>query len=241
MEQEIKIRAQDKKVIEGILRGSIKKPLIVLVHGLCGNMNEALHYNAARYFEKQGFSSFRFNLYGWNKNNRKLHECTLKTHGMDINTVINYLQKKGTKKIFIVGHSYGFPSILVSKNRNFKAIVSWDGSDLPRNRFSKLKKVISLHGRILDEGYYTIMGEAMVQEEQKVNSVKMLKSQKKPVKFITILGNTGNASGAKQMFKASPKPKAIRIIPGATHNFTEDGKQAELYKETISWFKKFSN
>ena len=72
MEKEIKIKTSDKKIIYGILRGSLSKPVIVQVHGLSGNMNEAMHYNAARYFEKHGFSSFRFNLYDWRKGAPKI-------------------------------------------------------------------------------------------------------------------------------------------------------------------------
>jgi len=229
----------DKKTIEGILRGSVKKPLIVLVHGLCGNMNEAMHYNAARYFEKHGFSSFRFNLYSWGKENRKLHECTLQTHGSDINTVLRYLKSIGASQIFVVGHSYGFPSILVSKNRDFIAAVSWDGSFLPRDKFDNLNKVKQLKGRILDEGYFVIIGEGMVKEARKVDSAKMLEKLGKPIKFITNTDKTGNFVGAKKMFKAASQPKAFKVIKGATHSFSEEGKQEELYKDTVSWFKKY--
>ena len=102
MEKEIQIKTPDKKKIIGILRGPINKPLIVLVHGFCGHKNEAMHFNAVRYFEKHGFSSFRFNLYSWRKESRKLHECTLKTHGADIDVVLKSLKAKGAKKIYIV-------------------------------------------------------------------------------------------------------------------------------------------
>src|ERR1700722_40745 len=117
MEKELKIKTPDGKMIYGILRGSLSKPLIIHVHGLAGNMNEAMHYNAARYFEKHGFSSFRFNLYSWEKGGRKLHECTFSTHGKDIDTVLKYLESRGARKIFVVGHSYGWPSILHTKQR----------------------------------------------------------------------------------------------------------------------------
>ncbi len=240
MEKNLKVKTVDGKIIDGILRGDVSKPLIVLVHGLCGNMNEAMHYNAARYFERHGFSSFRFNLYSWGKNNRKLHECTLKTHGQDIDRVLAYLKLKGAKQIFMVGHSYGLPSILHTKDRSFKAVISWDGSYLPRNWFAKLERVGKLtKGRIIDEGYLTIMGEEMALEARKVNSLKLIKNLNKPIKFITIPGKSGNLSGSKKMYAAISGPKEITIIIGASHNFTEDGKQEELYMETVKWFKNY--
>lgn len=239
MEKEYKIKTPDGKIMEGILRGSIQNPLILIVHGLCGNMNEAMHYNAVRYFEKQGFSSFRFNLYSWKKENRKLHECTLKTHGTDIDTVLEFLKSEGAKRIFAVGHSYGFPSILHAKSDDIETLVSWDGSVLPRDSFSKLDKVSKpITGRLLDEGYLTIMGEGMVKEENEIDSSALANDFKKPIKLITI-PKDGNLTGAEKIFKAIDQQKEFSIIEGASHNFTEEGKQEELYKETIEWFKKF--
>lgn len=241
MEKTLKIKTTDHKTIQGMLRGSIKKPLIILVHGLCSNMNEALHYNATRYFEKEGFSCFRFNLYSWEKGSRKLHECTLKTHGEDIDVVLNFLKLKGAKKLFIVGHSYGLPSILHSKSKIFDAVVSWDGSFFPHSHFDKSKSIkMPVKGIIIDEsGHWAIMSEAMVRESHTVNSIGLIKSLDKPVKFITIPKKTGNLSGAKKMYAASKQEKELKIIVGASHNFTEEGKEEMLYKETTEWLKRF--
>lgn len=239
METEYNIKTPDGKTINGILRGSIQKPVILIVHGFCGNMNEAMHYNAARYFEAQGFSSFRFNLYSWKKENRKLHECTLATHGADIDTVIAFLKSKGAKHVYAVGHSYGFPSILHAKNKDIEALVSWDGSVLPRNSFEKLPSISKpIKGKFIDEGYFVVMGEKMAKEEGMVNSKQLLKRFDRPTKFITIPKN-GNLAGSKKLFASMPQPKELVVIKGASHNFTEEGKQEELYKETVSWFKKF--
>lgn len=239
MEKNVKIRTADKKTIDGILRGPFKQNMIVLVHGLCGNMNEAMHYNAARFFEKHGFATFRFNLYSWGKNNRKLHECTLKTHGQDVDTVLQYLKTKGTKTVFIVGHSYGFPSILHSKSKDLSAIVSWDGSCLPHDHFDKLKEVKQPKGRVLDEGFLAIMGEKMVREASKSSSVELLKRITVPVKYITVSGKSGNHVVSKKMYKVTRGKKELKVIRGATHNFTEEGKQEELYMATLDFLKKF--
>lgn len=240
MERVYKIKTTDGKNIDGLLRGSINRPLILLVHGLCGHMNEAMHYNAARYFEKEGFSSFRFNLYSWQKANRKLHDCTLKTHGADISQVIKFLKAKGAKKIFAVGHSYGFPSILHANPKDIQAIVSWDGSVLPRRGFRGLPKITKpVKGRILDEGYLTIMGEAMTGEEGRVDSAKLVKDFDRPIKLIGA-GGEGNARVSKKLFKSITQSKELTIIKGANHNFTEEGKQEELYRETVDWLKKWS-
>lgn len=240
MEKVLKIKSSDGKTIHAILRGSLHNPVIVHVHGLAGNMNEAMHYNAARYFEKAGFSSLRFNLYSWEKGSRKLHESTFSTHGEDIAAVLTYLISQGAKKIFIVGHSYGFPSILHSKNRNFTAVAAWDGSILPTNHVDVPKRIEKPKGRLVDDGYFIIVGEQMAKDSHTIKSLDLLKTFGQPISFITVDNNTnGNLSGAQEMFKATSQQKELVVIKGATHNFSEEGKQEALYKATIKWFKRF--
>jgi dienelactone hydrolase len=240
METPLKIKSPDGKIIRGILRGSLRKPVIVLVHGLAGNMNEAMHYNAARYFEKQGFSSLRFNLYAWEKGSRKLHESTFSTHGEDIDTVLSYLKSHEAKKIFIVGHSYGFPSILHTKNRSFTAVVSWDGSILPANHVDVPQRISKPKGRLVDFGYIIVVSEQMAKDSHKIKSLELLKKFEQPISFITVDDNVdGNLEGAKKMFKATKQMKELVVIKGAHHNFSEEGKQEILYKATVKWFKKF--
>ena len=238
MEKSLKIKTQDGKFVYAILNGSISKPLIVIVHGLCGHMNEALHYNAVRYFKEKGFSCLRFNLYSWGKDARKLHQCNLKTHGKDIDTVLKYLKRKGVKKVYLVGHSYGLPSILNSERQNVRAIVSWDGSHLPRRTFERLPKINKPKGRIYDEGYLTIMGESMVREEPIINSDALISKVNSPILFVTIADGY-NLKGAKRMYRKALGEKRLLIMKGADHNFNNEGKQELLYAATVNWFKKY--
>jgi dienelactone hydrolase len=240
MDKSIKIPSTDGKWIAATQRGSFNKPLIVIVHGLAGNMNEALHYNAARYFEKQGFSSLRVNLYHWRKGYRKLHECTFSTHGKDIDAVLKYLARRGAKKIFLAGHSFGWPSILHAKERNFMAVASWDGSRLPYSQKEFSKRIKNPKGRIIDEGYLVIMGEQMAEDSHTFNSLATVKRFDKPISFITVNDNVfGNWNNNKRMFNIAKVKKELVVIKGAHHTFAEEGKQNELYAATVKWFKKF--
>jgi alpha/beta superfamily hydrolase len=240
METKLKIKTSDGKIVDGLLRGPISQPLVVLVHGLGGYANEALLYNAARYFEKNGFSSFRFNLYSWGKKNRKLYESTFKINGQDIDAILNFLVHRGAKKIFLAGHSYGFPSILHSKLKDVVSIASWDGSFLPHRHFNSMKELAApFKGRFMDKDSLSVFGEGMIKEAGQVRSLSLVKAVNKPIKFITVPGRLGNLIGAKKMYKVAFEPKELKIIAGATHNFFEDGKQEELYAETLKWFGRF--
>jgi len=239
-DKSVKIKTPDGKLIYATLRGPLSRPLIIIIHGLASNVNEALHYNAARYFEKQGFSSLRVNLYSWEKGARRLHECTFSTHGQDIDTVLKYVAARGAKNIFITGHSYGWPSILHTKHRIFKAVAAWDGSFLPNNNVDVPLRVQKPKGRIINEGYFVVVGERMAKDSHRIKSIDLIKRFDAPVSFITVnRDGFGNLSGNKKMHKAANGPKELVIIKGASHNFVEEGKQEELYAATARWFKKF--
>jgi dienelactone hydrolase len=240
MDKELQIKTPDKKIIYATLRGSFKKPLVVMVHGLSGNRNEAMHYNAARYFEKHGFSSLRINLYSWEKGARRLHECTFSTHGKDIDTVLKYLNSKGAKDIYIVGHSYGWPSILHTSERNYKAVAGWDGSILPTNHVDVPMRIPKPKGRLLNEGYFVVIGEQMAKDSHRIKSLDLIKRFDKPISFITVDDNVnGNLGGNQKMYKVAKVEKELVVIKGAHHNFVEEGKEEELYAATVKWFKRF--
>src|SRR3989344_160618 len=228
MEKELKIRTPDKKIIYAKLRGSLKRPVVVIVHGLTSSILEALYYNAARYFESKGFSVLLFGLYDWRKPGRKLKDCTLKIHGRDIDTIVAYLHRKGAKRIHIIGHSYGAPSILHSRDKRFDTVTFWDGSgDL---RFLlKGKYIKAIRGRVMNVGCDVVIPEKLIRESKRVDVYSLIKKVDVPIKIICA-GSGVLMSEGKRMFKVAKKPKSFAIIKGATHNFDEDGVQEKLYK-----------
>ena len=67
MERSVNIRAGDGKTISGTYTPSVNprhtKGMIIFVHGFTGHQNEHIYYNAARFFPRKGFATFRFDLY----------------------------------------------------------------------------------------------------------------------------------------------------------------------------------
>ena len=241
MEKEIKISISKTKYIYGRLRGPLTKPLIIFVHGLTGHMDEHIFYNGARYFEKHNFSSFRFNLYQNDKDARKLDQCNLKTHVHDLNLVVKYFLEKEVKKIFVVGHSYGGPTILLSNNENYQAIVLWDPSYNPKRVFTKAKYVKELNKYILKWSYGFVIGKKMFVEAKKISekeSEQIIKNVFKPIKIICA-GKEKRVALAKKYYSAANQPKDFVVIKNAGHCFNENGTEDELFKQTLSWFKKY--
>lgn len=240
MEKEIKIPLKGKKCIYGILRGSLNKPLIIFVHGFTGYKNEHQFFNAARFFEKNGFSTFRFDLYSWKEDARKLEECTLSLHGQDLDIVVEYFRNKVVKKIFVVGHSFGGVSVLLSKKKDFDAVVLWDSSgDKDIKLKAKYVKEIDKYYYQDDSAYgFTISREMYEENNNKLKPSELIKEMHIPIKVI-IAGAGIMVDEGKKLFENAREPKAIAVIPNATHCFDEDGAEESLFQETYNWFKDF--
>ena len=215
--------------------------LIIFVHGLTGHKNEHIYYNAARFFPKHDFATFRFDLYSGNKKGRRLRDCTIHTHANDINTVAHNFAKK-FKKIYLVGHSLGAPSIIFSDTYAAKAIVLWDPASVDIKMFDSFCKYNEkLDAYIIDWGTQAIMSKEMYNEMGHGKEwLEKLSKIKVPIK---VIGATEGDSFMKKSrmayFKKSNEPKDIVFIKGAGHTFSEEGAEEKLFKETLKWVKKY--
>jgi dienelactone hydrolase len=131
--------AGSKLYIYGTLRGNHGNPLIILCHGYGGWMHEMLLFNAARYFEKEGYSTLRLSMYGGGEKSRNITDSDVMTHASDIDGVVSFVKEKGTKWIGVAGHSYSGMAIVYSKRQQFDGAALWDpthtdGYDEPQNK-----------------------------------------------------------------------------------------------------------
>jgi len=243
MEKNLKIKVSKKFSAYGKFSGSFNKPLCIIVHGLLGNMDEELYYTAAHWFKKHGFATFRFNLYGHQKDARQLMDCTLKIHGADIDAIVRYFRKKGVQKVFVVGHSFGGPTIFFSRDQNFNGTVLWDPSyktsftqsmpSFPGGTYIK-----ELDGYLMKWGVNVIIGKAMAKETDTLPWKSIAKNFKVPFKII--LAGKGVLKSAKNYISGAKTNTDLMIIKNATHYFSNQKKIREkIFKESEQWFRKY--
>ncbi len=202
-------------------------------------MEHHLFFNSARWFEKKGYTTFRFNLYDWQPGTRKLKECTIKTHATDIDTVLDYFKNKGVKKIHLIGHSYGGPSILTTKNRDIQNVTLWDPTALPtfkpygaeQNRFD--------NSYILPGAYEVLVSEKMFLENEKLNTPSLLEKYTVPTKILCAEKSPLTPIWTNVFKTHANKDHGFSTIKGATHCFDEDGTEEKLFQETYRWIKKY--
>ncbi|MCH8741974.1 alpha/beta fold hydrolase [Patescibacteria group bacterium] len=238
MEKQIKIPIGNKKYVYGNLRGSLKNPLIITVHGLGGFKDEHMHFNGSKFFGSKGYAVFRFNLYGYEKDARKLQDCTLSIHAKDLDIVIEHFRKQKVKKIYVVGHSYGGPTILLSKNKDFDKVVLWDPTMDLKDIEKEFKKLKSTNMYYVDWGLAVIIGKNMVEDDKDVKPLELVKEIRVPIKFIFAGKGDLKKADWDRYFSAANNPKEKVVIVNASHNFHEDGTEEKLFKETFAWLEK---
>lgn len=236
MEKEITIPTNDGHLIYGTLNGDSDK-LIIFVHGLVGHRNEHQFYNAAKFFPKNSYATFRFNLYSYEEKARNLSECGITTHVADVTTVLNNF-RKDYKKIYLVGHSLGGPSIMLSNNELSDGIVLWDPTiDLSEifNR-PEFSHEAQSDQYIVNWGVKHIISKKMIQE-QTITTEKIISGLKKPVRIIF----AGDGI-LKPMWEKPQKLIKVKYdiveIAGAGHCFDEEGTEEELFQATLEWIEK---
>jgi pimeloyl-ACP methyl ester carboxylesterase len=239
-EKDLRIPLPDGHMMYARLRGSLNRPVVLLVHGLTGHMDEHLFFNGARAFEKKGISSLRINLYSWEKGARSLTDCTLNTHAKDVNTALAYLCKHGAKKIFAVGHSYGAPSIMLADQKLIDGYILWDGSyELDFKKAENGGKPLSKKRLVLNWGMEIIAGVKMRDVNNTLDWDAMASDIEKPLLAIYAGDNSLRKGALKYERLAKGPSKAVRI-PGAGHTFDEAGTEEKLFEETVKWVKKYS-
>ena len=243
MERKLKIKLSQKFSLYGKFNGSLSQPLFIIVHGLPGNMDEEFYHSATRWFGEHGFSTFRFNLYGYQKDARQLMDCTIKTYSADLDFAIRYFRKRGVKKLFIAGHSFGGLTILCSRNQDFDGATLWDPSY--KISFTKAaygfpggKYVKAIRGYLMRWGANVVIGKAMAEEVDSLPWDVIAKNFKAPLKII--LAGKGMLRNAKQYLNEVKTEKDLMIVKGATHYFDDQkGMQEKVFRASEEWFRRF--
>ena len=234
MEESLKIPLGAGKFAYGTFAGRKDRPLIIFVHGFTGYKDEHMFFNGASFFVKHEISSFRFNLYGEEKDARKFNDCALSIHAKDLDSVVSYFGNK-SPKIIVIGHSFGGAVVVFSKNQEFDKAILWEPTPSPKELTKKAKYVKELDLYYFNEwGIAFTIGKEMIEENKRLNPVLQIKKFKKPVEII-VAGSGALVSAGKKYFENVNEPKKFAIIPNSTHSFDEDGAEEKLFQETLDF------
>jgi len=228
--------------IYGVLRGDYAKPLVILCHGYGGWMNEMLLYNAARYFEKEGFASLRLSMYGGGEHSRDISASDVLTHANDMDDVVSYVKDKGAEQVALVGHSFSGLAIVYSKKQQFDAAILWDPTHTDAYKDPEAIKSIERDFLFVDKlnAYVSGKGSGYVYAKTVFDN-DFPDSKEMAAKFHvpTCVVNADWSEDQQRLGKAyvndiSADAKQV-IIPGSSHPFTEEGAAERLFAATVDY------
>ncbi len=250
MEDYWEIESGDGFTIHGILdhaAGDQATPekAVIIIHGLTGNPHEYIHESAADFFTEKGYDVIRPYLYG-GENGRALVDCTLETHAQDVNTIVNNIRGK-YKKLFLVGHSYGGPTVMIAKPNGITAVSLWDPSfNMPALwEMSPPKEILGLYVARFG-GVDHLLGEAMIEEGRtRFGEKECLKISGEFTAPVQVIG--ADESDEADLYAQCSlswhsgyegKKECIKVA-GADHIFVRGESCDKLLNATLKWFEQF--
>lgn len=210
--------------------GSKSDKLNILVHGLGHSPDIPLHYNAKDFFVPKGIDVLRVFLYS---DERPLSNLSVNDSVEDLNEVIENMREVYSN-INLVGHSLGAYISIKSNLDLVDSLVLWDPFvEVSKSIMDKASYDDKLNKYVLKWPIESLLSVDMHKQISNM-SVDELVNISKPFKLILAENSFLSQDYLEKLVKNNVDFKDY-LIKGASHSFVEDGKLAELYKETLSW------
>ena len=216
----------------------------VIVHGYGGTMNEHLHEEAVRFFTSHGYDVVRFNL---QSQEHKLRDCTLQTHAHYLLSVLEQRCKK-YRKIYLSGHSYGGPTIMIAQPQNIAAICLWDPSfNLPA-LWSQMEFEDYDDFCVLNFGGNEVLAGLEMAKEgrtryQTNECLELSRNIGCPIKVLSASEGEEfevHKIDEKSWHSSGHNENHRTVVPNSDHNFTKGNSLETMLNETYEWFQRFS-
>lgn len=241
-EKEVKFTAEDGKTIYGALNthaGPKCRGLIIYAHGLPSTRNDYTYIQSSRLFAKLGYDTLRISFYDWQKNARNLKDCGFADHVADLENIISKHKRK-YKNIYLIGHSWGGPTIILTNCTDVTAVSLWDPS---YNVLFWWSQCIRQEGRKI---YLTGAVDCLISETMHHEALSLTTERcrdlsalfEKPLQVIH--AKKSFLYKFKESYHTHAQgPTDYHLITKADHCFLDEDALKETVQYTHNWFKKF--
>lgn len=208
-------------------------------------MHEMLLYNAARYFESEGFATLRLSMYGGGEKSRNISRSDVMTHATDIDVAVKFVKQAGAPWVAVVGHSYSGMAVVYSKDQAFDAAVLWDPTHTDGYNDPKAAANLKNDFIFVDalQAYVSGVGPGYVYAKTVFDNTYP-NSHEAASRFMlsSCIINASWSSDQQRYGKhyadtIDAKTEHI-IIANSSHPFTEDGAAERLFAATASYCKR---
>lgn len=198
------------------------KWLVVFVHWLTSSQDEEMFVQWENFFNKNWFSTLRFNLYWDWPEERKLNEVSLQDNIDDVNSVLSFCKSLWYKSIFLVWHSYGWIANLYVDHSNITWLLMWDSSIWWEWLLADVYEDEEWWLYIDWWDWYKHHISEKLYEDFQIPSEKFLEKMSEihvPVKIVW--AEKWLAEVARKYYECANEPKELNIILWADHRFLD--------------------
>ena len=239
----VEIPLRDEKIAYGILTGSWRNDLVVIVHGFNSFVDYALYNTAAQYFSHMGLSVLRFALYAAAPNGRRANTGTIDAHAKDLEDIIRFARTQGASSVHLIGHSAGAYTIVSASHYGVSSISLWDPSDpdVPFLSTTQLPYVAELDAYVYPDGIDLLLSRQYVESIERFRLQSyLLQWQQVPTLLVSAgAGILVDATHRYQTYLENITEVQSVEIPRADHYFMNDGCLELLLQTTYQWINRF--
>ncbi|MES2309199.1 MAG: alpha/beta fold hydrolase [Verrucomicrobiota bacterium] len=220
------------------------KSLVILSHGFTGSKVEGgrSFVSTARALAKAKISALRFDFMGSGDSSGEFYDMSPESEIRDLKNVIQWAQKKGFKKIGLLGQSFGggvtICTAAQTKVGALKTIVTW--SSVPSFKFWRPTPDEALDPK--KENPMLKVGPSFYTDRPKVDVPEAYLSLTLPK--LQIQGDQDIPGFREEFSKYFPKAQGVKkhiVIPTADHVFTHWPHRKQVISKTVQWFSKYLN
>jgi pimeloyl-ACP methyl ester carboxylesterase len=243
----VTIKNERRLKLAGILyTGPAQSTAVIVCHGFTGSKEGGGRALAmAEVLGGLGYSTLLFDFSGCGESEGIFSDISLSGHINDLKCAVDFCFDSGFKSAVTVGRSFGGTAVLChgGYDKRVAGVSSWSAPADPFRHFSGYLKegagaennLIPLTGQdgtvIVKNSFFDDLSRHDV-----TGSARLIS----PRPLLVVHGEDDNVVpllNAHNIFSAAGEPKAIKIVPGADHQYT--GHYQEAWKVFFSWLAKY--
>ncbi|MCK4670541.1 MAG: hypothetical protein KAT43_05040 [Nanoarchaeota archaeon] len=220
-------------------------PLLVFVHGICGNKDEGkyLFKEAKDFFLMKGMNTFRFDMSGVGESKGDYLDSTLEKQTSDVNSALEFIADIVKPRcIGLIGFSLGATAAILANNPSVGAYSFWSPAFFPEKDMFPRYDTPGVRRQLEEKGYIVKKGlkvsKKLIEDLRDRDLGSALPKLSKPVQIIH--GTHDKYIDHRSSIKASKSLlflSELQLIGGADHVFMDELRyRKEVFNYTHFWF-----